>query len=68
MSWGWVAAQLEGMVADEFKQLNTNRPHDVAQPRTRAEFDAANHFASDGAVLAAVQAASTGLYAFSGSD
>ena len=67
MAWSWVAAQLSGMVAGEFKQLNTNDFFDVALARTRANFDAGSTWANDAAVLSAVKAANnTNMCAFSG--
>lgn len=58
MAWSWVSAQLSGMAAGEFKQLNTNAPWDVALARTRANFDAGSTWASDAAVSTAIVAAS----------
>jgi len=58
MSWPWVSAQIAGMAAGEFKQLNTNYPWDVALARTRANFDAGSTWTDDAAVLGAINAAS----------
>ena len=68
-SWSWVDAQISGMVAGEFKKINTNNFTDVALARTRANFDAGSVWANDAAVLTDIKSAvNANLTAFSGSS